>query len=73
MTAGEQPQVRDRDQPPAAPRPAGFSAAALARYYRRQFASALAANLAYRGAVGIWVVTSVMEDAARFDMNAANK
>jgi ABC-2 type transport system permease protein len=39
----------------------GFSAAALAAYYRRQFASALAANLAYRGAVGIWVVTSVIQ------------
>ena len=39
----------------------GFSAAALAAYYRRQFASALAANLAYRGAVAIWVVTSVIQ------------
>ena len=39
----------------------GFSPAALAAYYRRQFASALAANLAYRGAVAIWVVTSVIQ------------
>ena len=39
----------------------GFSAAALARYYRRQFATALANNLAYRGAVGIWVVTSIIQ------------
>jgi ABC-2 type transport system permease protein len=38
-----------------------FSPAALGLYYRRQFASALAANLAYRGAVGIWVVTSVIQ------------
>ncbi|MET0692917.1 MAG: ABC-2 family transporter protein [Propionibacteriaceae bacterium] len=39
----------------------GFSAAALAAYYRRQFASSLATNLAYRGAVAIWVVTSVIQ------------
>ena len=39
----------------------GFSAAALARYYRRQFATALANNLAYRGAVGIWVITSIIQ------------
>ena len=39
----------------------GFSAAALALYYRRQLATALANNLAYRGAVGIWVVTSVIQ------------
>jgi ABC-2 type transport system permease protein len=38
-----------------------FSAAALATYYRRQFASALAVNLAYRGAVGIWVLTSIIQ------------
>ena len=38
-----------------------FSAAALAAYYRRQFASALAANLAYRGAVAIWVLTSIIQ------------
>lgn len=45
-----------------APQPfRGFSAAALAAYYRRQFASSLAANLAYRGAVAIWVVTSVIQ------------
>jgi ABC-2 type transport system permease protein len=64
MTTGDQPQVRDRGGPPAAvPQPgvAGFSPAALAHYYRRQFASALAANLAYRGAVAIWVVTSVIQ------------
>jgi len=39
----------------------GFSGAALAGYYRRQFASSLATNLAYRGAVAIWVVTSVIQ------------
>jgi ABC-2 type transport system permease protein len=38
-----------------------FSGAALAAYYRRQFASALAANLAYRGAVAIWVLTSIIQ------------
>jgi ABC-2 type transport system permease protein len=38
-----------------------FSPAALAVYYRRQFASALAANLAYRGAVAIWVMTSIIQ------------
>ena len=44
-----------------APSFARFSGAALAGYYRRQFASALAANLAYRGAVGIWVLTSIIQ------------
>ena len=38
-----------------------FSGAALAAYYRRQFASALAVNLAYRGAVAIWVLTSIIQ------------
>jgi ABC-2 type transport system permease protein len=38
-----------------------FSGAALAAYYRRQFASSLAVNLAYRGAVAIWVLTSVIQ------------
>jgi ABC-2 type transport system permease protein len=37
-----------------------FSASALAAYYRRQLTSTLAANLAYRGAVAIWVLTSVV-------------
>lgn len=37
-----------------------FSGPALGTYYRRQFASALAANLAYRGAVAIWVLTSII-------------
>jgi ABC-2 type transport system permease protein len=48
---------------PALPGPSqhGFSVAALAAYYRRQFASSLASNLAYRGAVAIWVVTSVIQ------------
>ena len=54
--------------PSAPPAPGGapvsfshFSPAALAAYYRRQFASSLAANLAYRGAVAIWVLTSVIQ------------
>jgi ABC-2 type transport system permease protein len=49
--------------PPAVDRPSfgRFSPAALAAYYRRQFASALAANLAYRGAVAIWVLTSIIQ------------
>ena len=38
-----------------------FSGAALAAYYRRQFASALAGNLAYRGAAAIWVLTSIIQ------------
>jgi ABC-2 type transport system permease protein len=38
-----------------------FSGAALAGYYRRQFASALAGNLAYRGAAAIWVLTSIIQ------------
>ncbi len=38
-----------------------FSPAALAAYYRRQLASSLAANLAYRGAVAIWVLTSIIQ------------
>ncbi|WP_375425179.1 ABC transporter permease [uncultured Friedmanniella sp.] len=37
-----------------------FSASALAAYYRRQLASTLAANLAYRGAAAIWVLTSII-------------
>ncbi len=37
-----------------------FSAVALAAYYRRQLATALASNLAYRGAAAIWVLTSVI-------------
>lgn len=40
---------------------ARFSGAALAAYYRRQFASSLAANLAYRGAVAIWVLTGIIQ------------
>ncbi len=34
---------------------------ALARYYRGEFAAAAANNLAYRGAVVIWVVTTVIQ------------
>ncbi|SDS74217.1 ABC-2 type transport system permease protein [Friedmanniella luteola] len=62
MTDAERFPVREVDRPgTAAPQPApGFSPAALGLYYRRQFASALANNLAYRGAVAIWVVTSVI-------------
>ena len=46
---------------PSGPTFGRFSAAALAVYYRRQFGTALAANLAYRGAVAIWVVTSIIQ------------
>jgi len=59
--------VRDRrrlaaeDAPLVGPSFGRFSAAALAAYYRRQFASDLAANLAYRGAVAIWVLTSIIQ------------
>ncbi|GAA1847092.1 ABC transporter permease [Microlunatus capsulatus] len=64
MRAAEPGPLRQRDEPgDAAPRPSfgAFSPAALALYYRRQFGSALANNLAYRGAVAIWVVTSVIQ------------
>ncbi|HET9872857.1 MAG TPA: ABC-2 family transporter protein [Propionibacteriaceae bacterium] len=57
--------LNDRSATPehqvAGPQFRGFSAAALVAYYRRQFASSLAVNLAYRGAVAIWVVTSVIQ------------
>ena len=45
------------------PRPSfgRFSGAALASYYRRQLGTAVANNLAYRGAVGIWVLTSIIQ------------
>ena len=47
----------------AGARPAlgSFSVATLAAYYRRQFGTALANNLAYRGAVAIWVFTTVIQ------------
>ncbi len=38
-----------------------FSWTALARYYRHEFATSLATNLAYRGAVAIWVLSVVIE------------
>ncbi|MFL6027482.1 MAG: ABC transporter permease [Friedmanniella sp.] len=38
-----------------------FSGTALVLYYRRQLASALAINLAYRGALAIWVLTSIIQ------------
>ncbi len=38
-----------------------FSLAALADYYRHEFAASLAANLAYRGAVAIWVLSVIIE------------
>jgi ABC-2 type transport system permease protein len=64
MTTGDAGPVREREraQPSTGgSAPGGFSLAALGLYYRRQFATALAMNLAYRGAVGIWVVTSVIQ------------
>jgi len=47
----------------AGTRPAfgGFSTAALSAYYRSQFASSLSINLAYRGAVAIWVLSTVIQ------------
>jgi len=69
--AHTRPDQADRETgpgPSVPPPPGGapvsfghFSPAALAAYYRRQFASSLAANLAYRGAVAIWVLTSVIQ------------
>ena len=38
-----------------------FSPAVLAGYYRSQLGSALAVNLAYRGAVAIWVFSSLIQ------------
>ena len=38
-----------------------FSGAALVGYYRQEFARALATNLAYRGAVAIWVLSVLIE------------
>ncbi len=64
MRAGDPTVVQKHDLPGPArrePGPGTFSPTALALYYRRQFASALATNLAYRGAVAIWVVTSVIQ------------
>ena len=58
---------RDRRRTATAPGPAArptfgrFSPRALADYYRRQFASSLAVKLAYRGAMGIWVFTTVIQ------------
>jgi len=38
-----------------------FSWRALRQYYRGEFAASIAVNVAYRGSVGIWVVTSVIQ------------
>lgn len=38
-----------------------FSGTALTAYYRSQFASSLSINLAYRGAVAIWVLSTVIQ------------
>lgn len=56
---------------PAPPRPAGadptgpdfsrFSFRALREYYKGEFSAAMAVNVAYRGSVMIWVVTSVIQ------------
>jgi ABC-2 type transport system permease protein len=47
----------------APPRPPynRFSLRALGTYYRRQFGAALSIDVAYRGAVGIWVFTTVIQ------------
>ena len=47
--------------PVVRPRLDRFSAAGLAHYYRGRFAVALAEDLAYRGAVGIWIFTTVIQ------------
>ena len=64
MTDQQTPRLGGGGQP--APLGSGpsfrvFSGAALASYYRRQFASTLATHLAYRGAVAIWVFTSIIQ------------
>lgn len=38
-----------------------FSWRTLRQYYRGEFAASIAVNVAYRGSVGIWVVTSVIQ------------
>ena len=38
-----------------------FSPAALSAYYRREFGTSLAVNLAYRGAVAIWTFSVIIE------------
>jgi ABC-2 type transport system permease protein len=38
-----------------------FSPRALSQYYRGEFAASIAANLAYRGSVIIWVVSSIIQ------------
>ena len=38
-----------------------FSPTALAAYYRREFGTSLAVNLAYRGAVAIWTFSIIIE------------
>jgi len=58
--------TRAPDAPPAGRPRSGpsfgrFSGAALAAYYRQQLISTLAVNLAYRGAVAIWVLTSIIQ------------
>ena len=46
---------------PARPDFSRFSWGMLASYYRQQFSAGLATNLAYRGAVGIWVFSGLIQ------------
>ena len=54
-------EIHAAREPVARPPLARFSAAALADYYRGRLAVALAENLAYRGAVGIWIFTTAIQ------------
>lgn len=55
MTSPARPAVENR------PSYGRLSGRSLMAYYRRQLASSVAVNLAYRGAVGIWVFTTVIQ------------
>ena len=50
-----------RPEPVEGPDLGRFSLAGLGHYYRGRFAVAFAANLAYRGAVAIWIFTTLIQ------------
>jgi ABC-2 type transport system permease protein len=48
-------------RPPTRPELSRFSLATLMRFYRERFAVAIAANVAYRGAVAIWIFVTLIQ------------
>jgi ABC-2 type transport system permease protein len=48
-------------RPPARPELSRFSLQTLTRFYRERFAVAISANLAYRGAVAIWIFVTLIQ------------